>query len=53
MVPSPIQTPNFLGSQSVFTPPLFQSDFDAKLFGFVVWGKNLASVSQFVAEIRP
>jgi hypothetical protein len=45
--------PILLGSQSVFTPPLFQSYFDAKFFGFVVWGKNLASVSQFVTEIRP
>ena len=39
--------------QSVFNLPLFQSYFDVKLFGFVVWGENLASVSQFVAEIRP
>jgi hypothetical protein len=43
----------FLGFQSVFIPPLFQSYFDAKFFGFVVWGENLANVSQFVAEIRP
>ena len=45
--------PVFLGFQSVFTPPLFQSYFDVKVFGFVVWGENLANVSQFVAEIRP
>ena len=42
-----------LGLQSVFTAPLFQSYFDVKFFGFVVWGENLANVSQFVAEIRP
>jgi len=42
----------FFGSQGVFSPPLFQGYFDAKLFGFAVWGENLANVSQFVAEIR-
>ena len=45
--------PVFLGFQSVFTPPLFQSYFDVKVFGFVVWGEKLANVSRFVAEIRP
>ena len=45
--------PVFLKFQRVFTPPLFQSYFDVKFFGFVVWGENLANVSQFVAEIRP
>ena len=43
----------FLKFQSVFTPPLFQSYFDVKFFGFVVWGENLTNVSRFVAEIRP
>ena len=47
------ERPVFLGFQRVFIPPLFQSNFDAKPFGFVVWGENLANVSQFVAEIRP
>jgi hypothetical protein len=35
----------------VFTAPLFQGYFDARFFGFVVWGENLASVSQFMAEV--
>ena len=43
--------PVFPGFQSVFTPPLFQSYFDVKVFGFVVWGQKLANVSRFVAEI--
>jgi hypothetical protein len=42
----------FLGSRVCLPHPCF-SYFDAKFFGFVVWGKNLASVSQFVTEIRP
>ena len=45
------ERPVFVGFQSVFTAPLFQGYFDARFFGFVVWGENLASVSQFVAEI--
>ena len=47
------ERPVLLGSQSVFIPPLFQSYFDAKFFGFVVWGESVVNVSQFVAKIRP
>src|SRR5262245_61563453 len=54
MVPFPYSNRSaFLGFQSVFTPPLFRSYFAERLFGFAVWGENLADVSQFVAEIRP
>jgi hypothetical protein len=45
--------PSFAWVQSVFIPPLFQSYFDAKFFGFVVWGESVVNVSQFVAKIRP
>src|SRR5271166_3038118 len=33
------------------SPPLFQSYFAVRLFGFAVWDENVANVSQFVAEI--
>jgi len=53
MVPIPYSNAQFFwGLHSVFTPPLLQSYFAARLFGFAVWGENLAHVSQFVAEIR-
>jgi hypothetical protein len=47
------ERPVLLGLQSVFTPLLFQSYFDAKFFGFVLWGESVVNVSQFVAKIRP
>ncbi|HEY7244278.1 MAG TPA: hypothetical protein VH678_10390 [Xanthobacteraceae bacterium] len=52
MLLSLLERPVFLGPQSVFTSPLFQSYFDAKLFGFVVLGENQANVSRFVAKMR-
>jgi hypothetical protein len=53
MIRFPCSNARFSGLQGVFTPPLFQGDFAAGLFGFAVWGEKLASVSRFVAEIRP
>jgi hypothetical protein len=47
------ERPVFPSSRERFTAPLFQGDFAGRLFGFAVWGENLAGVSRFVAEIGP
>src|SRR6516165_11013483 len=61
MVPFPVQTfcfawlPEQLPGRLLFVnqhiPSLFHTDFAARLFGFAVCGRNLASVSRFVAKI--